>query len=117
MIDRRSFFTVLPIILLFPSVTMANPLAWMFRGILRSSFRSLSRSGGRYAMRTVSNSISRTSSSISRPSQMVKTFGKRTHTIRNRDGKIVGSAKIEGDVLMIRDVQKRILGSDVTPKK
>lgn len=95
----------------FAFKAQANPFGFIARGILRTAFRSLSRrSFSRYSFRTVSRSISRTSGRISSPSQISRTFGSQRHNITNKTGKVVGSAQIEGNVLIIRDLQKRILG-------
>lgn len=108
--NRRTFLKLFPILSILPIEINANPLGWIFRGILRSSFRSLARGGGRYAMRTVGNSVVRTGGRISRPNRITRTFGRQRHTIKDRDGKVLGNAKVEGDVLMIRDTQNRIMG-------
>lgn len=109
--NRRKFLILAPALFLLPNDAMANPLvSWIARGILRSAFRLLSQVGGRYTVRTVGRSVLRTSSHISRPSRMIRTFGRKIHKIKNRHGKVIGSAKVEGNVLIIRDIQKKILG-------
>ena len=107
MISRRSFLTFIPFFLFIPMAINANPIAGF---IVRSAFRSLFRSGVRYTARTVGRSIIRTGRGIRSLSRIQKTFGNKTHKIKNRKGQAVGSAKVEGNVVMIRDTQRRILG-------
>lgn len=108
--NRRQFLVFCSAFLL-ASKAQANPFGLIVRGILRTTFRSLSRrSFSRFSFRTVSHSISRTSGRISSPSRISRTFGNQRHNITNKSGKIVGTAQVEDNVLIIRDLQKRILG-------
>lgn len=103
MINRRSFLTLFPLLLCTPTTVTANPL-------LRLVFRSLFSSSVRYSARTVGRSILRTAGGVKNLSRIQKTFGKKIHKIKNSKGQVVGNAKVENNVLMIRDTQNRILG-------
>lgn len=107
--NRRDFLALVAIL---PMGSYANPVAgWFVRGILRSSFRTLSRRAfSSVGSNVVRSSIARTSSRITQRSKIDKIFGRRTHTIKDKNGRVVGNAKVESNVLMIRNTQKQILG-------
>jgi len=107
--NRRDF---LAFVTLLPMGSYANPIAgWFVRGILRSSVRTLSRRAfSSVGSSVVRSSITRTGSRITQRGKIEKIFGRRTHTIKDKNGRVIGSARVESDVLMIRNAQNQILG-------
>lgn len=106
--DRRRF--ILFSFLLPISIDVQAFLPALLR-ILKYSFRVLARgSFSRYSSRMIGRSIARTRYRAYKPSRIKKIFGTRKYSITGKNGRIIGSAQIEGEVMILRGNKNHILG-------
>lgn len=110
--NRRDFIVLSAFLpLLVPSSAYGFWPAFIARGILRYSFRALTRRAfSRISTRTIRRSISRTSRHIYRPNRIQNTFRPRRYNILGKKGRVVGTAQIETDVMVLRNTQGQALG-------
>lgn len=114
--NRRKYISSLLLLpLSFNSITLANPIALFgrrFAGrILAEFFKRLMKSGARgYSSSVVRTAIARTGGRAKNGRSIQEIFGKKRYEVKDKSGKAIGSAKVENDILMLRNNGNRILG-------
>ena len=108
--NRRQFLFSALLPLFFPIDSHAFS-QFFVRGLLRYAFRALvRRSFSRFSVRMVSRSMRRTSRRIYRPNRIRRIFGNRKYNILGKNGRVLGTGRIEAEVMVLRNAQGRMLG-------
>lgn len=107
--NRRKF--IIFSFLLPVSINVSAFGQFFIRSIIRYAFRVLTRRVfSRYSSRSIGRSIARTSYRAYKPSRIKKTFGNQKYNIKGKNGRVIGTSKIEGEVMVLRGSKNHILG-------